>query len=70
MRAATALTRSFERAGFRLVRSNGHHIWACPCGHRQIVSPATPGRGRSMENTRAEIARVLRACKPRKGKAE
>jgi predicted RNA binding protein YcfA (HicA-like mRNA interferase family) len=64
MRSATALIDRFERAGFTLVRSNGHQIWRCPCGHRQVTSPSTPGRGRSTQNMEAEIARTLKACKP------
>lgn len=63
MRASSALIARFERAGFQLVRKNGHCVWRCPCGHRQVTSPATPGRGRSVQNTEAEIARTLRICK-------
>jgi len=62
MKASSALCRTFERAGFTLVRSNKHQIWRCPCGHTQVTSPATPGKGRSVENMRAEITRTLRIC--------
>lgn len=64
MRAATALVQSFERAGFRLIRSNGHHIWGCPCGHAVVTVSVTPGKGRSVENSRADMKRTLRACTP------
>jgi hypothetical protein len=62
MRARSALTRTFERAGFTLVRHTNHAIWRCPCGHAQLAAPGTPGKGRSIANTTAEIARTLRAC--------
>lgn len=62
MRASTELVRAFERAGFRLVRSNGHLIWRCPCGHQTLTSPATPGKGRSIQNAKADITRALRGC--------
>lgn len=62
MRARSALCQTFEQAGFVLVRSNKHHLWRCPCGHTQIPSPKTPGKGRSVWNTEALMTRVLRAC--------
>lgn len=62
MRAGTALARMFETANFKLVRKNGHNIWACPCGHTQVTSPATPGGGRGASNARAQIKRTLRIC--------
>ena len=62
MKASTALFVMFEQAGFRLVRCTGHAIWACPCGHTLITSSATPGKGRSMANAQAQIARTLRRC--------
>jgi hypothetical protein len=63
MQASRALVLSFQRAGFTLVRSNRHSIWRCPCGHAQVTSPATPGKGRSVDNCKADIARTLRACR-------
>lgn len=69
MRARSALYQTFERAGFTLARSTKHAIWRCPCGHTQIVSPSTPGYGRSMANMTAQIARTLRACKTQQRRA-
>lgn len=63
------LVKAFEQAGFRLVRSNNHLIWQCPCGHARVPSPTSVGRGRSAQNMKAEIARTLRACKALEGKA-
>jgi hypothetical protein len=63
MRARTALIRTFEKAGFTLVRCNKHAIMRCPCGHTQVSVPTTPGYGRSASNTTAELARTLRACR-------
>jgi hypothetical protein len=62
MQARSALFKAFERAGFTLVRCSRHAIWRCPCGHAQLTSPTTPGKGRSAWNAEADIARTLRAC--------
>lgn len=64
MRDGTRLRRAFEQAGFTLARQRVHQIWRCPCGHAQLSCPATPGKGRSIANTQADIARTLRACEP------
>lgn len=63
MRPQSSLHREFERAGFTLVRWSKHLIWRCPCGHAQVVTPASPGEGRSAYNTTALLARTVRACK-------
>jgi hypothetical protein len=63
MQASTALVLAFRQAGFTLVRRNGHLIWRCPCGHTQLTSPATPGKGRSVDNCKGDIARTLRVCR-------
>jgi hypothetical protein len=62
MQARSALIQVFERAGFTLARCNNHAIWRCPCGHTQVTSPSTPGKGRAMNNTMAQIARTLKVC--------
>lgn len=64
MQAKSALYKAFEAAGFTLVRCTGHAIWRCPCGHAQVASPTSPGYGRSSANSKALIARTLRACTP------
>jgi len=64
MNAKSTLYAAYERAGFILVRSQNHAIWRCPCGHAQVTSPRTPGKGRAADNCEADIARTLRACKP------
>jgi hypothetical protein len=64
MRARSEITRMFERAGFTLVRKRNHLIWRCPCGHTQVTCAATPGKGRSTDNTRACMNRTIRACIP------
>lgn len=69
MRARSTLTLVFERAGFTLARMTNHAIWRCPCGHTQVTAPTTPGRGRSMDNTTAQIARTLKACEKRSAAA-
>ena len=63
MRAATALVNQFREAGFVLARSRKHLVWRCPCGHATLTSPATPGKGRSIENARGDIARTIRICR-------
>lgn len=66
MLARTAISRSFAKAGFTLVRTNKHEIWRCPCGHRQVTCPSTPSKGgRSIGNTMAELARTVVVCKQR-----
>lgn len=65
MNAKSALYAAYEEAGFTLVRWSNHLIWRCPCGHAQITSPATPGKGRVAQNSAADIARTLRACRPK-----
>lgn len=62
MRSSSALANLFERAGFRLVRSGRHLIWRCPCGHAQLTTPATPGKGRSIQNSAGDLARALKVC--------
>jgi hypothetical protein len=62
MRARSDLFRRFERAGFILVRCTNHAIWRCPCGHAQVTTPCTPGKGRSTDNCESLLARTLRAC--------
>jgi hypothetical protein len=62
MRARVALNKAFERAGFTLVRITNHAIWRCPCGHTQVVSPTSPGKGRCTNNMDSLIARTLKVC--------
>lgn len=62
MRARSALDVMFVQGGFELLRTSKHHIWGCPCGHAKITAPATPGKGRSVNNTRAIFTRTLRVC--------
>lgn len=64
MRAGTELFAAMRKAGFTLVRCKGHAIWRCPCGHTQLTTPVTPGKGRSTDNCRGDVARALRACRP------
>jgi hypothetical protein len=64
VKANSALVQVFERAGFILVRTANHYIWRCPCGHTQLTCAASPGKGRAVENTQAQIRRALRACTP------
>jgi hypothetical protein len=64
MNARSMLFEAFERAGFSMVRRRNHVIWRCPCGHAQIPSCGSPGRGRAYANAVAQIARTLRACNP------
>jgi hypothetical protein len=65
MQASTELFLMFERAGFKLARVKKHAVWNCPCGHAQIVSPTTPGKGHARGNAQGEIARTLRTCNQR-----
>lgn len=66
MNAKSSLYAAYERAGFTLVRWANHAIWRCPCGHAQLASPTSPGKGRSVNNCKGDITRTLRACKPMK----
>lgn len=52
----------FDKAGFVLIRAKTHNVYRCPCGHAQVSSPCTPGRGRAVPNLKAQINRTLRAC--------
>lgn len=65
MQAKSALYAVYERAGFVLVRHSKHLIWRCPCGHTQITASVTPGKGRSVANSRGDVTRTLRACRTR-----
>lgn len=60
MRSVTALVKLFEEKGFTLLRDKKHQIWACPCGHTQIVSSSTYARGHA--NDYGRIKRTLREC--------
>jgi hypothetical protein len=62
MRTKTALLRHLLKEGFTLVRQTNHAIFRCPCGHQQISLSLTHQEGRSDQNDRALIARVLREC--------
>lgn len=70
MRGRTEITKSFVRAGFTLVRRRNHEIWACPCGHAQIVAATSgDGKGSAAVNLRTRIARTLRACQQQRSTA-
>lgn len=64
MTPGNALKKKFLNAGFVLARGGGnkHQTWRCPCGHTQVTSPSSPGKGRSIPNMEALLARTLRAC--------
>jgi len=62
MRVATALFKSYEDAGFVMIRWKRHPIWRCPCGHTTLRSPGTPGKGHSIENCMGDIARTIKTC--------
>lgn len=62
MRADTALYLALEDAGFKLLRSNRHQVWGCPCGHTQVTVSKTPGKGRSATNATGDMKRALREC--------
>jgi hypothetical protein len=64
-----ALANFLVSAGFTLIRSNKHQIWGCPCGHGRVTVSNSRHGGRGDNNARAEIARTLRACKPRQENA-
>ena len=64
MRADRALFKTFEKAGFTLVRCNNHAIWRCPCGHGTVVTSRTPSKGvRSIDNSLRDLRNCLEACK-------
>lgn len=62
MRDRSALFAMMERSGFTLIRCTNHAIWRCPCGHIQIVTATTPGKGRASRNADAQRVRTLNAC--------
>lgn len=47
-----------HKQGWRVRRTgSGHYCWITPAG-KSIFTPSTPGRGRSMNNTRAQLRRA------------
>jgi hypothetical protein len=62
VKASSVLVQALVRAGFTLVRTTKHQTWTCPCGHARISCAVSPGKGRAVENTQAQIRRILRAC--------
>ena len=56
-----AVQGDFERDGWTVEKTGGHHLkWTPPGGGRAIYSASTPGDGRTLKNTLAQLKRALK----------
>lgn len=56
------LVREMRKAGWKVEKTrSGHWKFMPPGGKGGIYAPSTPGDARSLDNTKAELKRALRA---------
>lgn len=59
-KASKDLVRWAAQRGWAAETTRGGHVRLTRPGHRDVIVPATTGRGRSLQNSQAEIKRAER----------